>query len=108
MTNGNDEAFARPCGSIQSEDYDTGAPGMSKREYFAAMAMQGMMGRDVYDAGQATPAQRASLACIEADALIAALNVPTCPQCKLPTADNHYDKEHDICSITERCLSEAV
>ncbi len=42
------------------------------RDQFAGMAMQGMMTRDSFDAGQATPAQRASLAYIEADAMLAA------------------------------------
>lgn len=46
--------------------------GMSVRDWFAGLAMQGMMARDSYDAGQSTPALRASLAYIEADAMIAA------------------------------------
>lgn len=65
-TNPTDPAFNGTPGS--------GCPGLTKREYFAAMAMQGMIGRDSYDAGQATPQQRAHLAVIEADALIAELN----------------------------------
>jgi hypothetical protein len=44
--------------------------GLTKREYFAGMALQGMMSRDSYDKGQATPEQRAKLALIEADALL--------------------------------------
>lgn len=40
------------------------------RDVFAAFAMSGMMARDGYDEGQATPKQRAKLAYIEADALL--------------------------------------
>jgi hypothetical protein len=47
--------------------------GLTLRQYYAGLAMQGMSGRDTYDAGQATPEQRAKLAVIEADALLAAL-----------------------------------
>ncbi len=44
--------------------------GMSLRDWFAGMALQGMHARDTYDHGQATPEQRASLAYIDADAMI--------------------------------------
>jgi hypothetical protein len=33
---------------------------------------------------------------------------PTCPQCKLPNADNHFDAKHDLCSISERAWAEAA
>jgi hypothetical protein len=46
--------------------------GMTLRDYFAGLAMQGMMARDVFDAGQARPEQRAKLAYIEADAMMEA------------------------------------
>ena len=46
--------------------------GMTLRDYFAAKAIQGMAARDVFDAGQATPEQRAKLAYIEADAMLKA------------------------------------
>jgi hypothetical protein len=45
--------------------------GMSLRDYFAAAALFGMNARDGFDPGQATPEQRASLAYIEADAMLA-------------------------------------
>lgn len=44
--------------------------GMTLRDYFAKGAMEGMMSRDTFDEGQATPAQRARLAYIEADAML--------------------------------------
>ncbi len=46
--------------------------GMTLRDYFAAMALQGMNARDTYDAGQASPYQRAKLAYLEADAMMKA------------------------------------
>lgn len=48
------------------------AVSMTLRDYFAAMALQGMNARDTYDAGQASPYQRAKLAYIEADAMMKA------------------------------------
>lgn len=46
------------------------AMSMTLRDYFAGLAMQGMMARDVFDGGQARPEQRAKLAYIEADAML--------------------------------------
>ena len=46
--------------------------GMTLRDYFAAKAMQGMAARDIFDAGQATPEQRAKLAYADADAMLKA------------------------------------
>ena len=51
-------------------------PGMSLRDYFAGQALAGMHGRDSFDSGQATPEQRASLAYIDADAMIAERGKP--------------------------------
>ena len=45
--------------------------GMSMRDYFAAAFLTGMAGRESYDPGQASPTQRAALAYIEADAMLA-------------------------------------
>lgn len=50
-----------------------GMGGMTFRQYAAVHAMQGMMSRDTYDPGQSTPEQRAKLAVIETDALLAEL-----------------------------------
>jgi hypothetical protein len=105
MTNGNHDAFA--SAAMTDDGTMTGEPGLNKREYFAAVAMQGMMSRDAFDPGQQTPLQRARLACIEAAALIEALNEPTCPYCKLSNVDKHYDAEHQICPNYERAWSEA-
>ena len=46
--------------------------GLTKRDWFAGMALQGMMSRDCFDSGQATPEQRSTLAYIEADAMLEA------------------------------------
>lgn len=43
MTNGNDAAFSRQGFALNAGDYDLGAEGMTKREYFAAMILQGLM-----------------------------------------------------------------
>jgi hypothetical protein len=54
-------------------------PGMSLRAWLAGMALCGMHARDAFDEGQAEPAQRARLACIDADALIAELEKDDAP-----------------------------
>lgn len=41
------------------------------RDLFAIASCQGMMARDTFDEGQSTPQQRARLAYIEADAMMA-------------------------------------
>jgi hypothetical protein len=46
--------------------------GETLRDRFALAALTGMMARDTYDEGQATPEQRAKLSYIEADAMLAA------------------------------------
>lgn len=43
MTNGNSGAFARPIGNITAEEFNDDQEGLTKREYFAAMAMQGVI-----------------------------------------------------------------
>lgn len=50
--------------------------GMTLRDYFAAHALGGMQARDTYDAGQQTPQQRAALAYLDADAMLAARDTP--------------------------------
>jgi hypothetical protein len=49
---------------------ETDLNNMTMRDLIAMFAMAGMNARDTFDAGQATPEQRARLAYIEADALI--------------------------------------
>ena len=82
MTDGNDPAFSRASVFGEDEDrpgnvatYDDGATGLTKREYFAAMAMQGIISdaetvRNV--ASGPVPIQQ--VAVMYADALIDALN----------------------------------
>lgn len=45
-------------------------PGMSLRDYFAGMVLCGMAARDTFDIGQATPEMRATLAYLDADAML--------------------------------------
>jgi hypothetical protein len=73
------------------EDYDPGEPtglnperittgnalGWDLRDYFAGQALAGMHARDSFDDGQASPEQRARLAYIDADAMIAARSFVT-------------------------------
>lgn len=54
------------------QDGTQGHPGMSLRDWFAGQALAGMHARDIFDEGQATPTQRATLAYIDADAMLAA------------------------------------
>ena len=55
-------------------DYPITEPGLTKREYFAALSMQGLITRG-YEGGQSIPQDiMASWAVGAADALIAALN----------------------------------
>lgn len=67
MMNPNDFAFP----AVLSENYESYDPGLTKREYFAAMAMQGFLsGPDGSDDADLTAKQ----ARLHADALIAELN----------------------------------
>lgn len=47
-----------------------GGGGLTKREWFAGMALMGMHARDSYDEGLQTPEQRANICFIDADAMI--------------------------------------
>lgn len=64
-----------PAFPAQAIAYPSGAgvvvAGMSLRDYFAGQVLSGMAARDSFDEGQATPAQRARLAYIDADAMLA-------------------------------------
>ena len=60
--------FAFPMGNPQQGGYD----GMSLRDWFAGQALAGFSSRDTFDPGQAEPEQRARLAYIDADAMLAA------------------------------------
>lgn len=75
MTNGNDGAYARAGSWLTSEDGDPGEQGLTKRELFAAMAMQGMFTNELLS-GSEENANIAKDAVSAADALIEALNKP--------------------------------
>lgn len=88
MTNGNDTAF------VNSEQFRAGLEvgvidtGLTKREYFAAMAMQGLLSdaKTVEDIEKSiVPLQQCAV--VIADALIDALNVLTR---KTPTIPTQY------------------
>lgn len=66
MTNGTDLAFSNP-----GSDYISASDGLTKREYFAAMAMQGLLGNErILNDGVVV----ANTSVLVADALIEALN----------------------------------
>lgn len=62
----NPPAFPRP-----STANGTRQDGMSLRDWFAGQALAGFSSRETFDPGQAKPEQRARLAYIEADAMLA-------------------------------------
>ncbi len=104
MTNATD-----PISAITS-DHD-GSPatiefeGLTKREHFAAMAMQGMLANSDTVASLYGDAF-ANEAVDRAERLIKALNIPMCPDCKLSNADGHYDADESHCPIYEQAWSE--
>jgi hypothetical protein len=67
---GNDQAFATP--PVYSEAFGLAIQekGLTKREYFAAMAMQGLLARGAHNFAENT----ADMSVLIADALIEALN----------------------------------
>jgi len=74
MTNGNDLAYPTnhidPDGRFEPQFY----VGLTKREHFAAMAMQGMLASGKYAEGIAFSPFMANISVEISDALIAALN----------------------------------
>lgn len=85
---------------------------MTVREHFAAMAMQANFSNlETLKAYSNRPGDLfhtvAEASVLQADALIAALSRPMCPDCKTRFADDgHYDAEHKICPDYERAWSE--
>lgn len=69
-TSGYDFAFARPAFGTPDNLYNEEQDGLTKREYFAAMAMQGIVSTDLAD----TYENFAKASVAMADALIKALN----------------------------------
>ena len=65
------EQYAFPCGHPDT----TYGPGLTTREFFAALVMAGMTASDEPQVAQAGSKQRAAWAVKEADALIEALEV---------------------------------
>lgn len=77
MSNANEPAFPISMGPVSDGDY---IPGLTKRELFAAMAMQGMLsgGYDKYMRGYAGWREEFGLEAFRfADALLAALATPS-------------------------------
>lgn len=72
MSNGNESAFPT-ADSGQGSDFEYGDPGLTKREYFAVMAMQGLLASDI-PVGMEREAAQWSVK--QADALIAELEKP--------------------------------
>lgn len=70
MTYENDGAFARPAFDTPDKFYNEEQDGLTKREYFAALAMQGIVSTDLAD----TYENFAKASVAMADALIKALN----------------------------------
>ena len=68
QTNPDDPAFSRPYAESLSGSFSVEEPGLSKREHFAALAMQGLC----VDGG--SPKEITACAVHIADALIAELN----------------------------------
>lgn len=54
MTNGSDSIYAAPC-EVNGKEIVYGNAGLTKREYFAAMAMQGMLAQDDLTFGRTIP-----------------------------------------------------
>lgn len=87
------------------------ATDLTRRELFAAMAMQGLLAYGETDINRIIPGGQyagksegvvcAVEAVVMADFLIMALDVELCRHCNLPTSDNHYDKVNDLCSHSE-------
>ncbi len=72
QTNRNDQAFARPPVLVENYGLHQGSKGLTKREYFAAMAMHSALS-DAH-ISKFSPSFIADEAVKQADALIEALN----------------------------------
>lgn len=78
MTEALDPAFCMPPWADIHGTVHHGFYGLSKREYFAAKAMEGFCGRQ-YDQGEPSSEHIAGWSVAQADALIAALNAKQQP-----------------------------
>lgn len=79
MTKPNDQAFSSVPTDVAGSPVDW-EPGLTKREYFAALAMQALMvSPKLSETWEYACELRAEVACIMADALIAELNKKKVP-----------------------------
>jgi hypothetical protein len=74
VTNGNEPAFAKAGWYANPDVFVDEQLGMTKREYFAAMAMQGFLSQVTENFGWNEGEETAEAAVTQADALIEALN----------------------------------
>lgn len=107
MTAHHDYAFPNTIDESVPNQPSITIGGLTKREYFAALALQGLLSDAKSIAGGGKAIDLCKGAVSFADILIAELNAPICPDCKQSNADNHYDAEHNICPNYERAWSEA-
>lgn len=81
MTKGNDAAYSRAGFALSPDDYDLGTDGLTKREYFAGLAMQGLLAQfsdhDQFGLPETNYPKLADEAVMVANALIKALNADT-------------------------------
>lgn len=73
MTNAKDSAYARPSSEYDGRQVE-GCKGLTKREYFAALAMQGILTNSLFDTELEIQKSIAALSVVHADALIEQLN----------------------------------
>lgn len=73
MTNPNDGAFSKAAFYNENTGLEQSQDGLTKREYFAALAMQGLLANNIYTN---VPTTVSTNAIEHADALIAKLNEP--------------------------------
>lgn len=71
MADRNDGGQAFPSSFVGPYGTESSKVGMTLRDWFAGQALAGMHARDTFDIGMATPEQRAALAYIDADAMLA-------------------------------------
>ena len=74
MSNANEAAFPLPTVELSSREREWGVPGLTKREYFAGLAMQGLVAAPVNISRRfIIPDEAAERALEYADALLAEL-----------------------------------
>ena len=76
MTYGNNNAFTSPLPNGQQYKDDSNYDGLTKREYFAAMAMQGLLSSYSGQSAIPNPTNLSKHSVVFADSLIKQLNEP--------------------------------